>query len=68
MQQGIQLAEQHSDEDKVTCQKSSSLKQREDREIMEWAATAKEPSGGTGIGPRSGEEVSWKAEERVEVR
>ena len=70
MQQGIQLAEQHSDEDKVTCQKSSSLKQREDREIMEWAATAKEPSGGSGIGhgPRSGEEVSWKAEERVEVR
>jgi len=35
---------------------------------MEWAATAKEPSGGTGIGPRSGEEASWKAEERVEVR
>jgi hypothetical protein len=51
LHEGIQLAE-HSDEEKVTCQQKSSLKQREweDGEIMEWASTAKQFGGGTGIG------------------
>ncbi|RLM78899.1 uncharacterized protein C2845_PM12G04480 [Panicum miliaceum] len=73
LQEGFQLGEQHSYEDKVTCacQQKSSPKQSPDSQTIELAAAAEQyGAGGTGARrrPHSGEEAGWKAEERAEVR